>query len=69
MTDERVWAAERRAQDAEQRAANAEKARRDAEIIAAEKQRDAEAIAKKYAEKRRAKNWFTPIIGADDSDE
>jgi hypothetical protein len=66
VTDERVLAAERRAMDAERRAEEAESARRTAEIVAAEKQRDAEEISRKYNEKRRGKKWWYPVIGADE---
>ena len=59
---EREIELEQRLTAAEQKIADTERAKREAEIIAAEKQRDAEAIARKYSEKRKKKGWSDPVF-------
>ena len=59
---EREIELERRLTETEEKMNRIEREKREAEILAAEKQRDAEAISKKYNEKRKVKGWTDPVF-------
>ena len=59
---EREIELERRLTETEEKMNRIEREKREAEILAAEKQRDAEAISRKYNEKRKVKGWTDPVF-------